>query len=233
MQEISGQLHNETRQRLWKRDQERGTSVCATIYRSEPGFEPLKKHLSKRLTQELTRFWDSYRSAIECLTEFQGGSLETLRAAFGQGWKLKVTRTVDQLTDFLKFTDPKPQLGILADSLELVNRLRKNPPPEWSHLLVDLGEYVEQLRHMRTSAADQIVKCTLTVRQASQIAGVCDGIISRAVKLGNLKSNGKQGRERRINAEALSVWSLEYNTAREKRVNPPSIAAPRRGRKPR
>jgi excisionase family DNA binding protein len=48
-----------------------------------------------------------------------------------------------------------------------------------------------------------------TVKEASQTSGVNSGLISRAVDSGELKSNGKSGRERRIDPADLARWMKE------------------------
>jgi hypothetical protein len=49
----------------------------------------------------------------------------------------------------------------------------------------------------------------LTVKQAATISACDPGVISRAVDAGQLKSNGKKRKERRIDAADLSRWQLK------------------------
>jgi hypothetical protein len=49
----------------------------------------------------------------------------------------------------------------------------------------------------------------LSVSQAAQITGANPGVISRAADSGKLKSNGKKGAERRVDAVALAYWQLQ------------------------
>jgi hypothetical protein len=48
-----------------------------------------------------------------------------------------------------------------------------------------------------------------TVTEAARVVGCNPGIVSRAVNSGKLKSNGKQGSERRIDPADLTRWQLE------------------------
>jgi hypothetical protein len=54
-----------------------------------------------------------------------------------------------------------------------------------------------------------------TVTQAARIATCNSGVISNAVKAGKLKSNGKDGHSRRVDAADLSRWQLERATRPE------------------
>jgi hypothetical protein len=49
----------------------------------------------------------------------------------------------------------------------------------------------------------------VTVREAAIVAGCNPGVISRAADSGTLKSNGKKGSERRIDAADLTLWQLQ------------------------
>jgi hypothetical protein len=49
----------------------------------------------------------------------------------------------------------------------------------------------------------------LTVTEAATHSGISAGVISRAADLGELKSNGKKERERRIDAVDLARWGLK------------------------
>jgi hypothetical protein len=51
--------------------------------------------------------------------------------------------------------------------------------------------------------------CGYTVNDAARISGCNSGTISRAVEAGNLKSNGKRGRDRRIDGADLSRWQRD------------------------
>jgi hypothetical protein len=55
----------------------------------------------------------------------------------------------------------------------------------------------------------------LTVTEAARVTGVNTGVITHAADAGQLKSNGKQGRARRIDPAGLTRWQLERANKKE------------------
>jgi hypothetical protein len=67
--------------------------------------------------------------------------------------------------------------------------------------------------------ADKWIK----VSEAQRISGINKGVISRAADVGEIKTNGKKGNARRLDAGSFSQWTLNRSPAAEPTFNPEEV----------
>jgi len=118
---------------------------------------------------------------------------------------------VDELERLFRRLISPDQLREYAEQ----NELEARPTPDQLANVDDLHE-AKRKGHGLQDALSRAVESWLTVTQAAKVAFTSTGTISRAVDAGNLKSNGKHHRERRIDSADLTRWIL----ARSNRTEP-------------